>query len=72
MAILKMREIRYMTAVQRVNQLKRLQKDLAHLRAGISTGGSLEKPSRVKEVKRTIARILTVMKENGELEPYNT
>ncbi len=72
MAILKMREIRYMTAVQRVNQLKRLQKDLAHLRAGISTGGSLEKPSRVKEVKKTIARILTVMTENGELEPYRS
>jgi large subunit ribosomal protein L29 len=72
MAILKMREIRYMTADQRKNQLKRLQKDLAHLRAGISTGGSLEKPSQVKQVKKTIARILTVMKENGELESNNT
>lgn len=68
MAILKMREIRYMTAEQRKNQLRNLHKDLAHLRAGIATGGSLEKPSKVKEVKKTIARILTVMKENGELE----
>ena len=67
-----MREIRYMTADQRKSQLKRLQKDLAHLRAGISTGGSLEKPSQVKQVKKTIARILTVMKENGELESPNT
>ncbi|MHA1210882.1 MAG: 50S ribosomal protein L29 [Candidatus Heimdallarchaeota archaeon] len=67
MAILKMREIRYMTAEQRKSQLKRNQKDLAHLRAGISTGGSLEKPSQVKNTKKTIARILTVMKENGEL-----
>jgi large subunit ribosomal protein L29 len=56
-----------MTADQRKTQLKRLQKDLAHLRAGVSTGGSLEKPSKVKDIKRTIARILTVMKENGEL-----
>ena len=62
-----MREIRYMTADQRKSQLKRLQKDLAHLRAGVATGGSLEKPSKVKDIKRTIARILTVMKENGEL-----
>ena len=61
-----MREIRYMTPEQRKNHLKNLQKDLAHLRAGIATGGSLEKPSRVKDVKKTIARILTVMKENGE------
>lgn len=67
MPILRMREIRYMTADQRKSQLKRLQKDLAHLRAGVSTGGSLEKPSKVKDIKRTIARILTVMKENGEL-----
>ena len=67
MPILRMREIRYMTAAQRKSQLKRLQKDLAHLRAGVATGGSLEKPSKVKDIKRTIARILTVMKENGEL-----
>jgi large subunit ribosomal protein L29 len=62
-----MREIRYMTSEQRKTQLKRLQKDLAHLRAGVATGGSLEKPSKVKDIKKTIARILTVMKENGEL-----
>ena len=67
MAILRMREIRYMSAEQRDNQLKKLQKDLAHLRAGVATGGSLEKPSMVKDVKKTIARILTIMKENGEL-----
>ena len=72
MAILKMREIRYMTAAQRKNQLKNLHKELALLRASKATGGSLEKPSKVKEVKKTIARILTVMKENGELEPTNS
>ena len=66
MAVLKIREIRYMTPDQRKNQLKKMHKELAFLRAGISTGGSLEKPSRVKEVKKTIARILTVMNENGE------
>ena len=61
-----MREIRYMTADQRKNQLKRLQKDLAYLRANVATGGSLEKPSQVKQIKKSIARILTVQKENGE------
>ena len=66
MASLKMREIRYMTAEQRKSQLKRYQKDLAYLRASVATGGSLEKPSQVKQVKKTIARILTVQKENGE------
>ena len=55
-----------MTAEQRKIQLKKMQKDLAHLRATVSTGGSMEKPSRVKNIKQTIARILTVMKENGE------
>ncbi|MCF2144225.1 MAG: 50S ribosomal protein L29 [Candidatus Heimdallarchaeota archaeon] len=67
MPILRMREIRYMSAEQRKYQLTKLQKDLAVLRAGIATGGSLEKPTKVKQVKKTIARILTVMKENGEL-----
>ena len=68
MAILKMREIRYMTPDQRTTQLKKMHKELAFLRAGVSTGGSLEKPSQVKQVKKTIARILTIMKENGERE----
>ena len=67
MAILKMREIRYMTKTQRETHLENLRKDLAFLKATVATGGSLEKPSRVKEVKKTIARILTVMKENGEI-----
>lgn len=66
MAVLRMREIRYMTPDQRKSQLKNLQKELAHLRASVATGGSLEKPSKVKDVKKAIARILTVMKENGE------
>ncbi|MEA2071527.1 MAG: 50S ribosomal protein L29 [Asgard group archaeon] len=67
MAILRMREIRYMSKSQRISNLKRLQKELSHLRAEIATGGSLEKPSQVKETKRTIARIKTVMREKGEL-----
>jgi large subunit ribosomal protein L29 len=67
MAILRMREIRYMTPDQRIVQLKKLMKELARLRAEVSTGGSLEKPSRVKEIKRTIAQIKTVMRENGEI-----
>jgi large subunit ribosomal protein L29 len=67
MAILKMHEIRYMSAEQRKTQLKKLRKELAHLRASVATGGSLEKPSEVKNTKRTIARILTVMRENGEI-----
>ena len=56
MAILKMREIRYMTAEQRKNQLKKMQKELALLRASVATGGSLEKPSKVKDFKKTVAR----------------
>ncbi|HUU78984.1 MAG TPA: 50S ribosomal protein L29 [candidate division Zixibacteria bacterium] len=67
MAQLKVREIRYMTVEQRKTQLRNHRKELAYLRAGIATGGSLEKPSKVKETKKTIARILTIMKENGEL-----
>ena len=67
MPILRMREIRYMSADQRKSQLKKMQKDLAVLRAGVATGGSLEKPSKVKQIKKTIARLQTVMNENGEI-----
>ena len=39
------------------------QAELAKLRAMIKIGGSIENPSRVREIRRAIARILTVEAE---------
>jgi len=66
MAILRMREIREMTSDERRKKLEELQTELSRLRAMVRAGGSIQNPGRIRELRRTIARILTVMREEGE------
>jgi len=63
MSILKMEEIRRMGEKERREELDSLMKDLLRERGMIATGGSPENPGRVGEIKRTIARIKTVQRE---------
>jgi len=63
MSILKMEEIRRMSEKERRGELDSLMKDLLRERGMIATGGSPENPGRVGEIKRTIARIKTVQRE---------
>ncbi|MCD6479800.1 50S ribosomal protein L29 [Candidatus Bathyarchaeota archaeon] len=66
MAILRMREIREMTPDERRKKLEELRTELSRLKAMVRAGGSIENPGRIRELRRTIARILTVMREEGE------
>lgn len=63
MAILRADEIRGMSIEEMVERLKEFRAELARARATAAAGGSLENPARIKELKRAIARILTIMKE---------
>jgi large subunit ribosomal protein L29 len=63
MSILRMEEIRRMSEKERSEELDRLMNDLLRERGMIATGGSLENPGRVGEIRRTIARIKTVQRE---------
>jgi large subunit ribosomal protein L29 len=63
MAILRAKEIREMSDDQRKKQLKDLRNELLKERAITATGGAPENPGRIRELRRTIARILTIMKE---------
>jgi len=63
MAILKPDEIRDMNVEEMVAEVAELRSELARERAVAAAGGSLDNPGRVQELKRTIARILTIMKE---------
>ncbi|KON31171.1 50S ribosomal protein L29 [miscellaneous Crenarchaeota group-15 archaeon DG-45] len=67
MPIMRMREIREMAPEERMRRLGELRTELSRLRAMVSAGGSVENPGRVKALRRTIARMLTVMREE-ELE----
>ncbi len=63
MAILRAKEVRGMSDEQIEKQLKDLRNELLKERAITATGGAPENPGRIRELRRTIARILTIRKE---------
>ncbi|MEM1607384.1 MAG: 50S ribosomal protein L29 [Candidatus Bathyarchaeia archaeon] len=63
MAILRVKEIRRMSREERMRRLSELRAELAKLRTMVKAGGAVEKPARIREIRRTIARILTVNNE---------
>jgi len=58
--ILRVKEIRDMSAEDRRKRLRELQTELVRLKTMIKAGGAIENPSRVRELRKTIARILTI------------
>ena len=63
MVILRPDEIRDMNLEEMRAKLRELRSELARERAVAASGGSLENPGRIRELRRTIARILSIMKE---------
>ncbi len=63
MAILRAEEIRKMNTNEQQDELDKLKLDLVRERAVASAGGAPENPGRIKDIRRTIARIKTIQKE---------
>lgn len=63
MPILRVSEIRSMKPEERIRRLIELKMELMKLNAVIKAGGTVENYARIREIKRTIARILTVQRE---------
>ena len=68
MAILYTAEIRDMTPAERVAELEELETELLNAKAVQAAGGAPDNPGRVKELRKTIARIKTIQREEGDLE----
>jgi large subunit ribosomal protein L29 len=62
-AIFKIDEIRNMNQEEIAEELLKLESELIRERGIVTAGGAPEKPGRIKEIRRTIARIKTVQKE---------
>ncbi|MCD6563601.1 MAG: 50S ribosomal protein L29 [Thermoproteales archaeon] len=62
MPILRMSEIRKMSREEKVRRLNELRTELIRLRV-MAKRGMLDDPGRLREIRRTIARILTVLRE---------
>lgn len=63
MPILRVKEMRDMSSEARVERLKELRTELLRLRTMVKAGGTVENPARIKELRKTIARILTIEHE---------
>lgn len=61
MAILTKNDYKQMNETQLNERLSDLKKELMKINTQISTGTTPENPGRVKEVKKTIARIITAL-----------
>ncbi len=63
MPILRIKEIREMSSDDRLGKLDELRTELLRLKIMVRAGGTIENPSRIKELRRTIAQILTIENE---------
>jgi len=63
MPIFKMSELRNMNAEEIAEELKNLESEIVRERGLVSAGGAPEKPGRIKDIRKTIARIKTVQRE---------
>ncbi len=59
MAIFRAQEVKQLSDVELLEQEQKLSLELIQERGKVSAGGATENPGRIREVRRTIARIRT-------------
>ena len=62
---LKTREIRDMSEVEREKRLQELRTELSNQRAILASGGAVENTGKIKTLRKSIARIMTIMREES-------
>ncbi|MEM3783613.1 MAG: 50S ribosomal protein L29 [Candidatus Bathyarchaeia archaeon] len=60
MPLIRVKEIREMSPEERNKKLTEFKTELVRLKTMVKAGGTVENPARIKELRRAIARILTV------------
>jgi large subunit ribosomal protein L29 len=63
MALLRTKEIRALDEKALAEKLKELRGDLLHERGVAAMGGAPHSPGKIRAIRRNIARILTIMRE---------
>jgi large subunit ribosomal protein L29 len=63
MPIIRIKEIREMSPEERRKKLNEFRTELLRLKTMVKAGGTVENPARIKELRKAIARILTVENE---------
>ncbi|MEM2281026.1 MAG: 50S ribosomal protein L29 [Candidatus Bathyarchaeia archaeon] len=63
MPIIRVKEIREMSPEERARKLNEFRTELLRLKTMVKAGGAVENPARIKELRKAIARILTIENE---------
>ena len=63
MPILRLKDIRDMSSDDRRKKLVELKTELVRLKTMVKAGGSIDNPARVRELRKAIARVLTIENE---------
>ena len=64
--VLKAKDIREYTKEERFEKLEELKRELMHERGVAAMGGSPPSPGKIRQLRTSIARMLTIMHEEGE------
>ena len=64
--VLNAKEIREFTPEERQEKLNELKSELMHEKGVAAMGGSPPSPGKIRQLRMTIAKILTIMREEGE------
>lgn len=59
------KEIRKLTSAERQKKLEELYNEMSSIRIESATGGGTENPYRIRNVRKAIARILTIQHEEA-------
>lgn len=68
MPVLRVKEARSMSSEDRRKRLDELRTELSRLRTMIKAGGAVENPARIRELRKAIARLLTVESDAKKAE----
>ncbi|MGA3405732.1 MAG: 50S ribosomal protein L29 [Candidatus Bathyarchaeia archaeon] len=60
MPILRKRELKQLIPEEREKKLSELRTELVKLRTSVKAGGTVDNVGRIREIRKTIARLLTV------------
>lgn len=61
----RVQELREKSTEELVDILNELEAELFQIRKTIQSGGQVDKPGRVKHIRKMRARILTILRERG-------
>lgn len=70
MALIKKNEFMNMKEVHLKEKISQLKKELLRLNAQRAIGTTLESPGKIKAIKKTIAKINTILKQESKLRRF--